>query len=106
MFTSTREADTIMTIDTIKSSNVAAGFHWFDKDTMRFFRTTVYPEVFEGPGGVFFVTRETNPQGITRYSLRTFQPETGDVSTAVNGFFAYSTKRQAMAAARKEMNCL
>lgn len=43
---------------TIKQCNKDHGWHFFDPDTMRFFRSRVGNEVFQGPGGVYFVTSE------------------------------------------------
>jgi uncharacterized protein (DUF1330 family) len=94
-----------MTIDDIKAANKAAGGHWFDADTLRFFRSQVTPTVYEGPGGVFFVTSEQyasmeGPLHPRRYSLRQFHPETGSVDT-VGDFQQYRTSLAARQAARK-----
>lgn len=43
------------TIADIRAANKAAGFHFFDRDTMKFFGTTVYRQVY---GGRYFVTHE------------------------------------------------
>ena len=32
------------------------GSHWWDPDTMRFFGTKVVSGVWEGPGGIYFIT--------------------------------------------------
>lgn len=73
------------TVETIKAKNREAGQHFFDGDTMRFFRSRVEREVFEGPGGVFLVTSEQFVMGEdTRpreWTVRRFDPETGGVAT-------------------------
>lgn len=46
------------TIDDIIRRSKETGYHFFDKDAMKFFRCKVDPEVYEGPGGIFFVTSE------------------------------------------------
>jgi hypothetical protein len=69
------------TIEDIRLANEAAGKHWFDESSMRFFRTRIYEPVYHGTGGVFFVTSEKSPDGERRYSVRQFHPETGDVDT-------------------------
>lgn len=78
----------LWTINDIKAANRAAGFHWFDPDTMRFFGTRILPTVYQGPGGVYFVTwdkkgfDERQGYGAT---VRTFDPETGSTGTAKEG---------------------
>ena len=47
-----------MNIDEIKRRNAHAGRFFFSKDTLSFFQSRVNSEVYEGPGGVFFVTSE------------------------------------------------
>lgn len=46
------------------------GAHWFDRDTLRFFRTRLPEGGYSGPGGVFFVTSEKSPHGPRRYTVR------------------------------------
>lgn len=77
------------TIADIKAAMNAAGSHWFDRDTMRFFKTRIHPYVYQGEGGIYFVTSETNPSGITACSVRQFKPEGPDIKTA-GEFHAYS----------------
>ncbi|MHB1952339.1 MAG: DUF7447 family protein [Sulfobacillus sp.] len=55
------------TISEIRARNRAAGFHFFDRKTMRYFRSKIYPYVY---GGRYFVTRETDPDGKTGYTVR------------------------------------
>lgn len=71
-----------MTIDDIRLSNAQHGQFFFSPSTMRFFKSRVGREVYEGPGGVYFATSEQGPSGIRRYTVRQFIPETGWVKTA------------------------
>jgi hypothetical protein len=74
-----------MTIAEIKQANYAAGQHFFERSTMRFFSSTVLPYVYNGPGGIFFVTSEQfhGSQGSAprRYTVRQFMPETAEIKT-------------------------
>lgn len=70
------------TIDAIKAAHYASGGHWFDRSSMRFFRSRVYSQVFTGPGGVFFVSSEADFHDRERfYNVRQFDPATGDVNS-------------------------
>ncbi len=71
------------TISEIKQANAEAGGVFFSPDTMKFFKSKIYPYVYQGPGGIAFVTRETfvGSDGTSRttYTVRHFDPETGRV---------------------------
>lgn len=73
------------TMADIRSANKAAGHHWFDPSSMRFFNTIVSRSVYQGPGGVFFVSSEqfVGSQGADprKYTVRTFDPANGHVGT-------------------------
>jgi hypothetical protein len=92
------------TIESIKAANTAAGLHFFDADTMRFFRSRVSGEVFQGPGGVYFVTSEQfvfrGEADRRKFTVRAFEPATGRVHKA-SGFGEFTTLAQAKGAARK-----
>lgn len=73
-------------IHDIRDANRRAGFHFFSPDTMRFFRSSVEPYVYEGIGGVYFVTTEqfvppTGNPSPRRATVRRFDPLTADIST-------------------------
>jgi hypothetical protein len=87
----------------IKAASKAAGSHYFEPSTMRFFRSRVLPSVFHGPGGCFFVTSEqytgsthTEPR---KYTVRKFNVETADVDTV--GDFNTKSRTQAIREARE-----
>jgi len=68
---------------------------WFSKGTMRFFRSRVGDYAYNGPGGVFFVSSEqfedsSGNRDRRMYSVRRFDPETMDISTA-SAFQEYAT---------------
>ena len=85
------------TMDDIKIINKQTGHYFFSPDTMRFFRSRVGDTVYQGVGGVFFVTSEqfTDSKGYTterKYTVRQFFPDTGNIET-VTGFNELSYSR-------------
>lgn len=83
-------------IDAIKSANRVTGGHFFDRDTMRFFRTRVLETVY---GGRYFVTSDA-PQwdGPRRYTVR--ECVKGNCRTAEGRTFQeYATAKAAKSAA-------
>jgi hypothetical protein len=91
------------TMAAIKEVNKAHGGHWFDRSSMRFFDTRLGQTVYQGPGGIYFVTSEQFHDGAfhgaRKFTVRQFNPETGDVETA-GKFQAYTTGEGARAAAK------
>lgn len=85
-------------ISAIKAAAHAAGSHWFDKSSMRFFRSRILPKIYTGKGGIFFVSSEEGPSGGRRYSVRQFDPETADIDTF--GPFNEMSRERAMRLAR------
>ncbi len=83
------------TIIDIMKSHKANGGHFFDKDTMRYFQSKCYPEVF----GDYFITSEVSPEGEMRYTLRHFSREDWSITT-VGDFFAYKNLSDAIEEAR------
>ena len=74
---------------------------WFSPDTMRFFRTRVGRYVYQGGGGIYFVTSEQYRPGASRlYSVRRFWPEADEIST-VGEFQGYKTRALAIGAAKR-----
>jgi hypothetical protein len=72
------------TMSDIQKANADAGRSFFSPDTMRWFRSRVSDEVYQGPGGVFFVTSEQD-KGLSiyprLYTVRQFLPENAEVKT-------------------------
>jgi hypothetical protein len=83
------------TIAEVKKANKAKGQHFFDKDTLAFFGSKVYPELYTVAGRQFFITMEDNfnrtEQGFT---IREAMPD-GDIET-IGEFLQYATKEQAI----------
>jgi len=66
----------------LQAMNRAAGGHFFDRESMRCFRSRVVPQIWAGPGGVYFVTSEADSDaGERRFTVRMFDPAEGDVNT-------------------------
>lgn len=87
------------TVNRIKQAAMMRGSHWFSPDTMRFFGTRVLNEVYEGPGGIYFVTSEQPPHGRRACTVRKFRPDNADISTV--GSVAELSPRAAKAEARR-----
>lgn len=78
---------TYWTIDAIERANKAAGYHFFDRDAKRFFRSRISPTVYQGAGGVFFVTSEQYESSLGErhrrcYTVRRFNPAEATVNSA------------------------
>jgi hypothetical protein len=94
------------TMDAIREANAKSGHYWFSPDTMRFFSSRVGETVYQGAGGIFFVSSEqftglTGEKKPRSYTVRRFNPETGDVGTALGVEFNTLTRSQAVSLARK-----
>lgn len=74
--------------------------HWFDRGTLDFFQTVLPANAYVIDGAALFVTRETNPSGEKRFSVRV-QDADGRIYT-VGEFHSYPTA----AAARAEIKRL
>lgn len=71
------------TLATIKAANKAVGNYFFDKGAKRFFNSQYLPTVYQGIGGVYFVTAERMDERFEyKYSVRRFDAATGHVDTA------------------------
>ena len=79
----------------IKTANRAKGHHWFDNDTLGFFKSRVGESVY---GGRFFVSSEKGPNMQRRYTVREASKD-GSIST-VGEFQQYATLAQARSAAQ------
>lgn len=89
------------TIQTIDIRDVIAKHqgHWFDADTMRFFKTRLPSVAYQVGDRVLFVTSEKGPNGIRLCTIRE-QLEDGSIRT-VGDFQAYYTRLQAFRALKK-----
>src|SRR3990167_9628009 len=92
---------TYFTISAIKEANRARGHHFFEADTLRFFRSRILRGVI---GGRYFITSEqfeaySGYRAPRKYSVRECL-EDGQIRTH-GEFNTYETPAQARAAARK-----
>lgn len=82
-----------LTITEMKKRHKAIGGHWFDKDTMRFFGTTI--ESLPNAANIFITSEWTGPDETKRaYTLRWFNTETDKVET-LGEFLHYQTLEEA-----------
>lgn len=86
---------TMWILSTIRRANIAAGGHWFDRSTLRFFNSRVYRTVYQGPGGVYFVSWESYDGINGDFTVRQFNPDTGDVRT-YGDIMSHKTRKAAV----------
>lgn len=87
------------TVNAIQEAMRADGSHWWDPDTMRSFGTKALSVVYQGPGGVFFVTQDDQYRRELpkRFTVRQFDPETCNVKTfgELNGYKTAAAAQEA-----------
>lgn len=88
------------TIEEIKQANKDADGHWFDADTMRFFRSRVSRKVYPVEAGTYFVTSERFDDNSPRLYTVRFIWTDGDVETQ-GEFQQYKTSKAAHKAAAR-----
>lgn len=74
------------TISDIKRINKEKGYYFFSPDTMLFFRSKAYSTIYEGEGGIYFLTSEQfiDSSGVESgmmFTVRSFCPNTGNIKT-------------------------
>jgi hypothetical protein len=94
----------LSSIRQIKKAHEEAGLFFFDKATMRGFKSRVMSQVFPVPNGAVFVTSERfeDFQGNTkprRYTIRRAY-DNGEIRT-VEGFQSYASRTGALDGARR-----
>jgi hypothetical protein len=77
-------------IDAIREADFRAGRYFFSADTMKFFSGRILPTVYQGPGGIYFLTSEkfTGSNGVSaprKYTVRQFISDPVDIRS-VAGF--------------------
>ena len=87
------------TTEDIRDEMNRAGSHWWDKESMRFFGTRISTKLYQGDGGIYFVTSEQPPHGARKYSVRQYHPETTTIKTV--GEFCQLSRSQACSLARR-----
>lgn len=90
------------TVSQLKTLTKCWGNHWFDKDTMAFFRTTIETSVLMqcGNGCVLFVSREVDPSGKAGYSIREADTMNKRICTR-GGFMKYKCADDAVTTAKR-----
>lgn len=90
---------TYYTVDDVREANDRIGGHYFDRDTMRFFRSRIASQLY---GGRYFVTSEQFDDRSPRlYSVREALPD-GSIKSA-SEFQEFRTAAQAVARIRELM---
>jgi hypothetical protein len=85
----------------VKECAKVCSSHWFDRDTMRFFKSRVGDKAYaDGRGGAFFVSSEQGPHMARAYSVRHYSADRCGIDT-VGDFMGHKTSAQATAAAKK-----
>ena len=85
------------TIDSIREADHRAGRYFFSADTMKFFNSRVLPTVYQGPGGIYFISSEQfrGSNGVSaprKYTIRQFISDPVDIRS-VAGFNQMSKKQ-------------
>jgi hypothetical protein len=90
------------TIDEIEAAHRKRGGHFFSVGAVNFFRSRVSTTVFQGEGGVYFITSERVPisAGVCKrsFTVRKFFAATGAIGAADRGL---ATRSHAASVARK-----
>lgn len=98
----------MITITDIITADRVNGGHFFDESTMRGFKSKVYEDaVFEGPGGIYFVTSErfcsvfSDYKEPRKFTIRKYDPATPTYHTTIGEFQQFSTKAAACREAKR-----
>lgn len=86
-----------LTIDDVKRLHRAAGKHFFDADTMRFWGTTMVSELF--PNNTFVTGDDNYDRSKKMYTVRLFDEDTAEIET-VCGFQRFDNFDDAVKAAK------
>ncbi len=98
---------TLFSLDAIKAAARSGGSHFFDRDTLRFFRSRMSARVHVGAAGTYFVTSEQfrpvyGTAHSRRFTVRLATHNGAEFTIGTVGEFqAYSTAAQAHAAAKR-----
>lgn len=93
------------TISEVAAANRAAGHHWFDPSTLRFFKSKIYG-VFNSFDKLtcnrYFISSEVNPSGERRFSVR--MVDVFDHIETIGKFHSYYSRNSAEAALWEHAN--
>jgi len=88
-----------MQLNEFKILNRKNGFHFFDKETIKFFKSKILNWSETG----YFISSEINPEGIKGYTIRKAQFKTGNVKT-ISRFMEFSSIEDAKTTMKKLIN--
>lgn len=81
------------TVSAIREVMTDAGSHWWSKGAMQSFGTRVLPTVYQGVGGIYFVTSEQPPHGERGFTVRQYDAQKNSITT-VGGAACLATRKQ------------
>lgn len=81
---------------------LASHTHWFDADSMRFFKSKLPATGVSTGHKNYFISSEMNPSGLRAYSIRQQDVATGSIST-LGEFHSYSTRSDAVKALKTHL---
>ena len=87
--------------EVIRHYNPGDNRHWFDKDTLRFFKSRISETAYANNSKevAYFVTSEQSPHGTRKYTVRMYDFRTRQISNASN-FGQYASRSGATSAAQ------
>lgn len=86
-----KERKRLFTLADVKNLNRKSGFHFFDRSTMSFFKSTIETGLLKGG---YFITSEKNGNSSRRYTARKVDYLDGSIPT-LGQFQEFSTKQLA-----------
>ena len=87
-------------INDIQFEMTAAGSHWWDRGTMQMFGCRVSEQVYQGPGGIYFVTSEKSfGDDKRKFTVRQYMPNKKSIETI--GDFNSMSRNTAHAIAKR-----
>ena len=104
-----RHIATTLKISDIKKASRATTFDFFNNDSRKYFDTIVLPEIYQGHGGIFFITSEQvylldGTPSSRGFTVRQFNETDSSIQSI--GLFNELTESQAIARAKQLANGL
>ena len=90
------------TIADIKAADKAAGRYFFSAATRRFWQSRIESKVYQGRGGIYFVTSEVFLSGMRIWHVRQFTEKPVYIHTAAEFSNLAGARREAQRLAEKE----
>ena len=92
------------TMEEVMEAATEAGSHWFDADSMSFFRTVIESELI---AGCYFITSEVDPARKFAYSVRQVDLDINgnfDGISTIGEFHSFDTINDALKVIEEEIN--